>query len=65
MEEGACGCWFGLAGLAWLPFFLFGCKRLVECGRLRSKIIDFCSLMREARGGFWRCEVEDLLIWSV
>jgi hypothetical protein len=60
MEEGACGCWFGLAS-----FFLFGCKRLVECGRLRSKIIDFCSLMREARGGFWRCEVEDLLIWSV
>jgi hypothetical protein len=52
--------WSGLAS-----FFLFGCKRLVECGRLRSKIIDFCSLMREARGGFWRCEVEDLLIWSV
>jgi hypothetical protein len=52
--------WSGLAS-----FFLFGCKRLVECGRLRSKIIDFCSLMREARGGFWRGEVEDLLIWSV
>jgi hypothetical protein len=55
--------WSGWSGLA--SFFLFGCKRLVECGRLRSKIIDFCSLMREARGGFWRCEVEDLLIWSV
>jgi hypothetical protein len=59
-----------VVGLVWLVwpgflFFLFGCKRLVECGRLRSKIIDFCSLMREARGGFWRCEVEDLLIWSV
>lgn len=51
-----------VVGLVWLVwpgflFFLFGCKRLVECGRLRSKIIDFCSL-REAGGVFgdvkWR-----------